>query len=76
MSTEALEAAPLDELNAIGRSLVRGVATKVDAKFFSAEAATAKSPAGILNSGTLPGASGAVNIERLVTGIGAVGAVI
>lgn len=35
LSTESIEDAPLNELDAVGRAMVRGVATKVDSRFFS-----------------------------------------
>lgn len=73
LSNESVADAPIDELDAVGRSLVRGVAKKVDAKFFSADAATATAPAGLLNA-TLPGTAGDVDIPALVTAVGAVAA--
>ena len=76
LSTESIEDAPVDELDAVARSLVRGVASKVDARFFSNSAATAVAPAGLLNVATygLPGTTGDIDIPALVTAIGAVGA--
>jgi HK97 family phage major capsid protein len=72
ISEEAIEDAPVDELTAVGQSLVRGVAKKVDARFFSNAAADAKTPAGIL-SGTLPGTTAAsLTIEAITRGVGAV----
>lgn len=68
-----MEDSPVDELNAVGRSMVRGVATKADARSFSATGASATAPAGLLN-GTLPGTTGDIDIASLVTGVGAVAA--
>ena len=53
LSTESVEDSPVNQLDAVGRAMVRGVARKVDAKFFSDDAATSTSPAGLL-SYTLP----------------------
>lgn len=73
LSTESVEDAPISELDAVAAALIRGVAKKVDARFFSADAATAIAPAGIFN-GTLPGTSVALDIEALTRAVGAVGA--
>jgi len=73
MSRESIADAPIDELDAVGRSMVRGLASKLDAKFFSVDAATATAPAGI-RSLTLPGADGTVDIAGIITAIGAVAA--
>jgi HK97 family phage major capsid protein len=54
LSTESVEDSPVNQLDAIGRAMVRGVARKLDAKVFSVDAATATAPAGLL-SYTLPG---------------------
>lgn len=73
MSRESIEDAPINELDAVGRSLVRGVAAKIDQRLFSTAAATATAPAG-LRATTLPGATGSVDFATIITGIGAVGA--
>jgi len=73
LSRESIEDSPVSELNSVGRSMVRGIAQKVDAKFFSAEAATATAPAGILNDATLPATVGMVNIDRLIGAVGGIG---
>lgn len=56
LSRESIEDSPLDQLDAVGRAMVRGLAKKVDARFFSNSAATAIAPAGLL-SYTLPGSA-------------------
>ena len=71
LSTESVEDAPVNELDAVGAAMVRGVATKLDAAFFSSNAETATVPAGIL-SDTLPGETGAVTIDSILDGIGAI----
>lgn len=73
LSSESIEDAEVNELDAVGRSMVRGVATKVDAKFFSDDAATATAPAGLL-AATLPGTESDIDIPALVTGVGAISA--
>lgn len=71
LSRESVEDAPVDELEAVGRSLMRGVARKADAKAFSSDAATAVAPAGLL-SYTLPGAAGDVTIAGITTAVGVI----
>jgi HK97 family phage major capsid protein len=75
ISREAVEDAPVDELNAVGRSLVRGLANKIDATFFSNAAAgtTPPSPAGILHGVTADATpADAVAIADVIEGIGAI----
>jgi Phage capsid family len=70
LSTESIEDSPVGQLDAIGRAMVRGVARKVDAKFFSNAAATATAPAGLL-SYTLPASTAtAPDIAGLLTAQG------
>ena len=59
-------------LDSIGQAMVRGVATKIDARAFSNAAATAVAPAGLL-SGTLPGGRTSVTTDTILDGIGSVG---
>ena len=49
--------------------MVRGVAAKVDARFFSDDAATSDAPAGLLDY-SLPSAAGDVDIEGLTRAVG------
>lgn len=74
LSRESVEDASIDELTAVGDSMVRGVATRVDATAFANAAATATTPAGLL-SYALPGsgAGGTVTIDSILDGVGAVG---
>lgn len=74
VSTESVEDASVDELQEVANSMVRGLATAIDAAAFSNAAATSLTPAGLL-SYALPGtgAGGTVNIDSIITGVGAVG---
>jgi HK97 family phage major capsid protein len=54
VSTDSFEDAAVDQLDAIGQGMTRGMARKVHARFFSNTAASAIAPAGI-RSYTLPG---------------------
>jgi HK97 family phage major capsid protein len=78
LSTEAIADSSVDQLDQVGRSLVRGVAKQVDSRFFSSlpaqVAPAAPAPAGILNSATLPSTQGAINIVALVRAVGKVAA--
>ena len=49
LSNESIGDAPVSELDAVGASLTRAVANALDAKAFSADAATATAPAGLLS---------------------------
>ena len=71
LSNESISDASIDQLSAIGAAMIRGVATQVDAAAFSANAATATVPAGLL-SYALPGtgAGGLIDIDHLLDGIG------
>ncbi len=66
----------MSELDAIGRSLVRGVSKKVDATFFGNAAASATTPAGIRNAAafSVPNASGTVTVAGILDAIGVVNA--
>ena len=48
VSNEVVEDSPIDQLDAIGRAMVRGLVSKVDARFFSNGAVTAIAPAALL----------------------------
>ena len=75
LSRESIEDSPVSELDAVGRALVRGVAAKADAKFFSNAAATATAPAG-LRSYALPGsATPNPDVPGILDAIGAIAAV-
>ena len=66
---EAVEDADVATLDRVGESLARAIATKVDAKAFSTDAATAKSPAGLLGSFTpLAEAVSVISILKAVPG--------
>jgi HK97 family phage major capsid protein len=73
LSTESIEDASIDELDAVGQAMVKGVAVQVDAAAFSSNAATSTVPAGLL-SYTLPGtgAGGTVTIDSILDGVGAI----
>jgi HK97 family phage major capsid protein len=71
LSRESVEDSPVSELDAVGNAMVRGVATKVDARFFSPAAATAKAPAGIFAT-TLPSGGTTVDIDGLIGAVGVV----
>ncbi|MBO9533931.1 MAG: phage major capsid protein [Solirubrobacteraceae bacterium] len=78
LSNESIEDAPINELDAVGRSMVRGVATKLDARFFSNSAVSSVAPAGLLNTTaySLPSATGSgITITRIFGAIGAIAAV-
>lgn len=72
LSNEPIEDASVNELDGVGQAMVRGVATKVDARAFSTSAATAIAPAGLL-SGTMPGGGTSVDTDTILDGIGAIG---
>ena len=69
VSTESIEDAPINELDALGQAMTRGVARKLDARAFSNAAATAIAPAGLL-SYTLPAsAAAAPDIPGIITAV-------
>ena len=72
LSTESIEDAPLNELDAVGRSMVRGVASKLDVRAFSNLASTAIAPAGLRSVETaLPTATVTeISVESLIQGVG------
>jgi HK97 family phage major capsid protein len=73
LSRESIEDSAVAELDAVGAAMVRGVATKVDARFFSPSAATATAPAGIFAT-TLPSGGATADINGLIGAVGVVGA--
>ncbi len=73
LSNEAIGDSPIDELDGVGNALVRAVATALDARAFSASAATAVAFAGLL-SVTLPSQAGGVNIDNILRAIGTIAA--
>lgn len=78
LSNESISDSSVDQLDQVGRALVRGVAKQVDSRFFSSlpaqVAPAAPAPAGVLNSATLPSTVGAVDIVGLVRAVGKVAA--
>jgi HK97 family phage major capsid protein len=72
LSTESISDASIDELDAVGNAMVKGVAVQVDAAAFSSNAETPTTPAGLL-SYVLPGAAGPVDIDQIITAVGAIG---
>jgi HK97 family phage major capsid protein len=74
VSTESIEDAPINGLDAIGQAMTRGVARKVDARAFSNAAATATAPAGLL-SHTLPASAAASpDIAGIITAVAEIAA--
>ena len=69
VSTEAVEDASVDELQEVTNSMVRGLGVEIDAAAFSTAAATSLTPAGLLNA-TLPGATGGVTIDSVLSAVG------
>ncbi len=61
LSNESVSDAPVDELDTVGAALTRAIATEVDARAFSASAATAVAPAGLLSL-TLPTQTGGAGV--------------
>ena len=76
LSAESVEDSPVGELDAVGLALTRSIATAIDVKAFSADAATALAPAGLRSTATaLPTAISAITIDALIMAVGAVEAV-
>lgn len=75
LSTESIQDSSTETLDGVGRAMVRGVATQLDAKAFSSDrAAEGRSPAGLfLAELRVPGArTRAVTIRSLVTAVGTI----
>jgi len=70
LSRESIEDAAVDELDAVGRSMIRGVASQLDSRFFSALAATATEPAGIRSYVLPTGAVVTISVEALIRAVG------
>jgi HK97 family phage major capsid protein len=76
LSRESVEDSPIGELDAVGIALTRSIATAIDVKAFSADAATALAPAGLRSVATdLPTAITAITIDAIITAVGVVEAV-
>lgn len=73
LSNESIYDAPVDELDAVGNALTRAIATAIDARAFSASAATATEPAG-LRSMALPAQTGGVTIDNIIRAVGMIAA--
>ena len=73
LSNESIVDAPVDELNAVGDALTRAIATGIDARAFSASAATATEPSGI-RSLALPAQAGGVTIDNIIRAVGTIAA--
>lgn len=71
LSSESIEDASVNELDAVGQAMIKGLAVQLDATAFSSAAATATSPAGLL-SYTLPGASGTPDIDGILDAVGSI----
>ena len=74
LSRESVEDSPVDQLDAVGRAMVRGVARKLDAKAFSADAATAESPAGLRSHALPASAAAAPDIAGIITAVAEIAA--
>lgn len=73
LSNESIADASVSTLNATGDAMTRAVAKELDTRAFSTAAATATAPAGLL-AATLPGGAGSVDIDGILTAIGAIAA--
>lgn len=71
LSNESIADAATNELDQVGLALVRAVATAIDARVFSASAASATAPAGLL-SYSLPTGIGAVSIDNIIRAVGVI----
>jgi len=70
ISNEVIDDSDPSAIDAIGTAMVRAVALTVDAAFLGG--AGAKDPLGLLRLTGLPGATGSVDFDGLVTGAGAI----
>lgn len=70
LSNESIADAPVSELDAVGNALARSVAVAIDARVFSAAAATSKAPAGLLPSMTA--AVAPISFDAITRAVGAV----
>lgn len=71
LSNESIADAAVNELDAVGASLVRGVASQLDARAFSSAAATATAPRGLLAEPGIPtSAPTEITVESLFRAAG------
>jgi HK97 family phage major capsid protein len=76
LSRESIADAPVSELDAVGVALTRSVATSLDVKAFSTDAATADAPGGLRSVATaLPAAVAPIDLDGILRSIGTVGEV-
>lgn len=76
LSRESIADAPVSELDAVGVALTRSVATSLDVKAFSTDAATADAPGGLRSVATaLPAAVAPIDLDGILRSIGTVGQV-
>lgn len=71
LSAESIADASVNELDAVGQAMTRGLGVQVDQAFFSSNAETATTPAGLL-SNTLPGSAEPVSIDAILDGVGSI----
>lgn len=73
LSRESIADAPISELDMVGTALTRSVATSLDTKAFSTDAATADAPGGLRSVATaLPAAVGPIDVDGILRSIGEV----
>lgn len=72
LSNESIADAPVSELDAVGTALTRSVATAIDKKALSADAATATAPAGLLTASVPTQSGGVGDVDSFVSAIGAI----
>ncbi len=74
LSTESIQDSSIETLNGVGRAMVRGCATKLDARAFSTSRADERAPAGLFEAELrVPGTrTRAVRIETLVRAVGSI----
>jgi HK97 family phage major capsid protein len=73
LSTESIEDSPVSELDAVGNALARSVAVAIDGRVFSAAAATAIAPGGLLPQMTA--GIGPISFDNIVRAVGSIEAV-
>jgi HK97 family phage major capsid protein len=73
LSRESIADAPVSELDMVGTALTRSVATSLDTKAFSTDAATDTAPGGLRSVATaLPSAVGPIDVDGILRSIGEV----
>lgn len=76
LSRESIADAPISELDMVGTAMTRSVATSLDTKAFSTDAATATAPGGLRSvAAALPSAVGPIDLDGILRAIGVVGQV-